>query len=154
MSTNLTGANAVLEITLDKWSSDDERAKLLATVPQGQDTLLRALQKLPVKGRVRIPGWTGPDPQYYRLGWNLRYAWHEPLPEGGERIVIATDRQMSFRETVNNPRTVDYPFLLMHIHLSKDGTTCEGQMVAFAQIRFDKKKNVMEIENDGTEHSG
>jgi len=151
MSTNLTGANAVLEITLDKWSSDDERAKLLATVPKGQDTLLRALQKLPVKGRVRIPGWTGPDPQFYRLGWNLRYAWHEPLPEGGERIVIATDRQMSFRETVNNPRTVDYPFLLMQIHLSKDGTTGEGKMVAFAQIRFDKKKNVMEIENYGTE---
>ena len=151
MSTNLTGANAVLEITLDKWSSDDERAKLLATVPQGQDKLLRALQKVPVKGRVRIPGWTGPDPQNYRLGWNLRYAWHEPLPEGGERIVIATDRQMSFRETVNNPRTVDYPFLLMQIHMSKDGTTGEGKMVAFAQIRFDKKKNVMEIENYGTE---
>ena len=151
MSNNLTGANAILEITVDKWSSGDERAKLLATVPQGQDTLLRALQKLPVKGRVRIPGWTGPDPQNYRLGWNLQYAWHEPLPEGGERIVIATDRYMSFRETVNNPRTVDYPFLLMQIHLSKDGTTGEGKMVAFAQIRFDKKKNVMEIENYGTE---
>ena len=151
MSNNLTGANAVLEITVDKWSSADERAKLLATVPQGQDTLLRALQKLPVKGRVRIPGWTGPDPQNYRLGWNLQYTWHEPLPEGGERVVIATDRQMSFRETVNNPRTTDYPFLLMQIHLSKDGTTGEGKMAAFAQIKFDKKKNVMEIENYGTE---
>ena len=58
---------------------------------------------------------------------------------------------MSFRETVNNPRTTDYPFLLMQIHLSKDGTTGEGKMAAFAQIRFDKKKNVMEIENYGTE---
>jgi hypothetical protein len=151
MSNNLTGANAVLEITVDKWSSADERTKLLATVPEGQDTLLRALQKLPVKGRVRIPGWTGPDPQNYRLGWNLQYTWHEPLPDGGERVVIATDRQMSFRETVNNPRTTDYPFLLMQIHLSKDGTTGEGKMAAFAQIRFDKKKNVMEIENYGTE---
>ena len=151
MSNNLTGANAVIEITVDKWSTDDERAKLLATVPKGQDDLLRALQKVPVKGRIRIPGWTGPDPQNYRLGWNLRYAWHEPLPEGGERIVLGTDRQMSFRETVNNPRTSDYPFLLIQIHLSKDGTTGEGKMVAFAQIRFDKKKNVMEIENYGTE---
>ncbi len=151
MGNNLTGANAVLEITLDQWSSADERAKLLATVPKGQDTLLRVLQKLPVKGRVRIPGWTGPDPQNYRLGWNLQYAWHEPLPEGGERIVIATDRYMSFRETVNNPRTADYPFLLMQIHLNKEGTAGEGKMVAFAQIMFDKKKNVMEIENYGVE---
>ena len=151
MGNNLTGANAVLEITLDRWSTADERAKLLADVPKGQDTLLRALQKLPVKGRIRIPGWTGPDPQNYRLGWNLQYAWHEPLPDGGERIVIATDRYMSFRETVNNPRTTDYPFLLMQFHLNREGTTGEGKMVAFAQIQFDKKKNVMEIENYGTE---
>jgi hypothetical protein len=151
MSNNLTGANAVIEITVDTWSSDEERASLLATVPKGQDALLRALQKLPAKGRVRIPGWTGPDPQNYRLGWNLQYARHEPLAEGGDRIVIATDRYMSFRETVNSPRTADYPFLLMQIHLNKDGTTGEGKMAAFAQIRFDKKKNVMEIENYGTE---
>jgi hypothetical protein len=151
MSNNLTGANAVLEITLDRWSTAEERGKLLETVPKGQDTLLRELQKLPVKGRVRIPGWTGPDPQNYRLGWNLQYAWHETLPEGGERIVIATDRYMSFRETVNNPRTADYPFLLMQIHLDKEGKTGEGKMAAFTQIRFDKKKNVMEIENYGTE---
>jgi len=151
MSNNLTGANAVIEITVDKWSTDEERAKLLATVPKGQDDLLRALQKVPVKGRIRIPGWTGPDPQNYRLGWNLRYAWHEPLPEGGERIVLGTDRQMSFRETVNNPRTSDYPFLLIQIHLSKDGTTGEGKMATFTQITFDKKKNVMELEYYGTE---
>jgi hypothetical protein len=151
MSNNLTGANAVFEITVDKWSSAEERAKLLATVPDGQDKLLRALQKLPVKGRLRIPGWTGPDPQNYRLGWNLQYAWHELLPEGGERIVLATDRYMSFRETVNNPRTTDYPFLLMQIHLTRDGKTGEGKMAAFTQIRFDKKKNVMEIETYGTE---
>jgi hypothetical protein len=151
MSNNLTGANAIFEITVDKWSSADERAKLLSTVPEGQDKLLRELQKLSAKGRVRIPGWNGPDPQNYRLGWNLQYAWHEPLPEGGERIVLATDRYMSFRETVNNPRTTDYPFLLMQIHLTRDGTTGEGKMATFTQIRFDKKKNVMEIETYGTE---
>ena len=151
MSNNLTGANAVFEITVDKWSTADERAKLLATVPEGQDKLLSALQKLPAKGRLRIPGWTGPDPQNYRLGWNLQYAWHEMLPEGGERIVLATDRYMSFRETVNNPRTTDYPFLLMQIHLTRDGKTGEGKMAAFAQIKFDKKKNVREIETYGTE---
>jgi hypothetical protein len=149
MSNNLTGANGILQITLDQWSTAQERQNLLMTVPKGQDDLVRALQKVPVKGRINIPGWTGPDPQNYRLGWNLRYAWHEALPDGGDRIVIATDRQMSFREITNNPRTADYPFLLIQIHL-KDGKG-EGKMAAFTQIRFDKKKNVMEIENYGTE---
>jgi hypothetical protein len=151
MSNNLTGANGIIQITLDQWSTPDERAKLLQTVPKGQDDLVRALGKVPVKGRINIPGWQGPDPQNYRLGWNLRYAWHEPLEDGGERIVIATDRQMSFREITNQPRTTDYPFLLIQIHLTKDGTKGEGKMAAFAQIRYDKKNNVMEIENYGTE---
>jgi len=151
MSTNLTGANGVLEITLDNWSTAEERARLLQTVPKGQDDLLRALQKQPVKGRIRIPGWTGPDPQQYLLGWNLRYAWHETLPEGGERIVFATDRYMSFQEVRNQPRTVDYPFLLAQIHLNRDGTKGEGKLVPFTQITFDKKKNVMEIESYGSE---
>jgi hypothetical protein len=151
MSNNLTGANGILQITLDQWSTEQERMNLLQLVPKGQDDLLKALSRLPVKGRINIPGWQGPDPQNYRLGWNLRYAWHEPLPEGGERIVIATDRQMSFRETVNNPRTTDYPFLIIQIHLDKEGTKGEGKMAPFTQIRYDKKKNVMEIENYGTE---
>ena len=150
MSNNLTGANGILQITLDQWSTAEERTRLLQTVPKGQDDLVRALQKAPVKGRINIPGWMGPDPQNYRLGWDLRYAWHELLPDGGERIVIATDRQMSFREVTNNPRTTDYPFLLIQIHLNKDGKG-EGKMAAFTQITYDKKKNVMEIENYGTE---
>jgi len=151
MSNNLTGANGILQITLDQWSTAQERQNLLMTVPKGQDDLVKALQKVPVKGRINIPGWTGPDPQNYRLGWDLRYAWHESLPDGGERIVIATDRQMSFREITQNPRTTDYPFLLIQIQLNKDGTKGEGKMAAFTQISYDKKKNVMEIENYGTE---
>jgi hypothetical protein len=149
LSNNLTGANGILQIVLDQWSTEQERATLLQTVPKGQDDLLRALQRAPVKGRINIPGWQGPDPQNYRLGWNLRYAWHEPLPDGGDRIVIATDRQMSFRETVNNPRTTDYPFVLIQIHV-KDGKG-EGKMVPFTQIMFDKKKNSMIMESYGTE---
>ena len=57
---------------------------------------------------------------------------------------------MSFREVTNNPRTADYPFLLIQIHLNKEGKG-QGKMAAFTQIRYDKKKNVMEIENYGTE---
>lgn len=149
MSNNLTGANGIIQIVLDRWSSADERARLLQTVPKGQDDLVKALERTPVKGRINIPGWMGPDPQNYRLGWDIHYAWHEALPDGGDRIVFATARQMSFREITNNPRTADYPFLLAQIHV-KDGKG-EGKMAAFTQIRFDKKKNVMEIENYGTE---
>jgi hypothetical protein len=151
MSNNLTGANGILEITIDRWSTAQERAKLLETVAaKGQDKLLSELQKAPVKGRIRIPGWTGADPNNYRTGWNLRYAWHEPLPDGGEKVVLGVDRYMSFLEIRNQPKSVDYPFTLVQIHMKKDGTG-EGKLAAFTMITWDKKKQVLEIENYGTE---
>jgi len=146
MTNIATGANNILEITIDRWSSTAERQQLITTmVEKGQDGLLARLQKVPVKGRVRIPGWMGPDPNNYRLGWDLRYTWPEPLPEGGERFVIATDRYMSMWEVRNQPRTVDYPFTLMEIRFPKEGKG-EGRMAVATQFTFDKKKNVIELE--------
>jgi len=50
MSNNLTGANGILEITIDKWSTPEERGKLLETVQaKGQQKLLSELQKAPVR---------------------------------------------------------------------------------------------------------
>ncbi|HEX5110141.1 MAG TPA: hypothetical protein VFV95_16935 [Vicinamibacterales bacterium] len=151
MSNNLTGANGILEITIEKWSTPEERKQLLGTVVEkGQPALLSALQDQSVKGRIRIPGWTGADPNNYRTGWNLRYAWHEALPNGGERVVLAVDRYMSFLEIRNQPKSVDYPFTLVQLHLNKDGKN-EGKLAAFTMITFDKKKQALEIENYGTE---
>ena len=145
MSNNLTGANGILEITIDKWSTAEERKKLLDTVvAKGQEKLLSELQKAPVKGRIRIPGWTGADPNNYRTGWNLRYAWHEPLPEGDEKIVLDFDRYMSFLEMRNQPKSVDYPFTLVQLHMKANGTG-EGKLAAFTMITWDKKKQVLEI---------
>jgi hypothetical protein len=146
MTNIATGANGILEITIDRWSTSAERQQLITTMlEKGQDKLLEALQKVPVKGRIRLPNWQGPDPNNYRLGWDLRYTWHEKLAEGGERIMIATDRYMSFREVANQPRTVDYPFTFLEIHFPKEGKG-EGRMALANQIRFDKKKNVVELE--------
>src|SRR5579872_6029118 len=70
MTNVATGANGVLDITIDNWSTEDLRGRLVAAmVDKGQDGLLDVLRKAPIIGRIRIPGWQGPDPQNYRLGW-------------------------------------------------------------------------------------
>src|SRR4051794_40119281 len=135
------GNAGIMQIRISGWSSEAERKELIQTVlDKGQDKLLSALQKVPVKGRISLPNWQGPDPQHYRLGWNLRYTWHDALPDGGERIVIGTDRQMSMMEVRERPRSYDYPFTLIEIHIPKDGKG-EGRMFGATQIQFDKKKN-------------
>jgi hypothetical protein len=112
--------------------------------------LLRELQKMKPKGRMRIPGWRGPDPHQARLGWDIRYAWQEPLPDGGRRVFLAFDRYIGFEEVRQQPRTVDYPFSLVELRLKKEGQG-EGKYSVATKISFDKNKKVIELENYSSE---
>jgi hypothetical protein len=145
------GNAGTLQIRINSFSPAGTRQRLIQTMlDKGQDALLKALQKEPSRGRISFPGWQGPDPQNYRLGWDLRYVARDSLPDGGDRIVIATDRQMSFAEVRNQPRTVDYPFTLFEMHFDQAGKG-EGKMSYALQINFDKKKNNIELENYSSE---
>jgi hypothetical protein len=151
MGTTATGANAVVDIRINKWSTEKERQDLIAVfLDKGQDKLLDALQKVPEKGRLSIPGRRGPDPTQTRLGWTLRYAMQWPGEDGGRRIMIATDRVMTFAEVQQRPRSYDYPFTFIEIHLNKDGEG-EGKMAVATQLQFDKKKNTIVFENYSSE---
>ena len=151
MSTIGTGANAMVDITIDRWSTAEEREQLITTMlEKGPDALLRALQSVPVKGRFRVPGKQGPDPYQLGLGHDLRYTWQTPLPEGGRRIVIITDRYIGMREARTQPRTMDYPFTLFEIRVNKDGEG-EGKMAVATKITFDKTNKQVELENYSSE---
>ena len=140
------GNAGVMQIRITGWSPPATRERLISTfLDKGQDALLSAMQKERSKGRLSMPNWQGPDPQNYRLGWDIRYAAHDTLPDGSERIVIATDRQMSMWEVRERPRSYDYPFTLIEIRLPKEGKG-EGRAFGATQIQFDKKKNQIVLE--------
>ena len=122
MSNIATGSNAQVQITINSWSTAEERERLITTVlEKGSDALLRELQKAPVKGRFRIPTARQPDPHHLALGLDLHYAMQTPLDDGGRRIVIATDRYIGFQEARSQPRSIDYPITLMEIRVDKEG---------------------------------
>jgi len=135
-----------MQIRVNSFSPAGTRQRLIQTMlEKGQDALLREMQREPSRGRMSFPGWQGADPQNFRLGWDLRYISQDALPDGGTRIVIATDRQMSFWEVRNRPRTFDYPFTLIEIHIPKEGKG-EGRAFGATQIRFDKRNNQIVLE--------
>ena len=152
MSNIATGANQSIQITINRWSNPSQRQHLISTfLEKKQDGLLRELEKQPELGRFNFPGYMGPDPNnVMRLGTDLRYAMSEPLADGGRRIVIITPRVIGFRESVNQPRTYDYPFTMFEMHFDKEGKG-EGKMAYALQINFDKKKNAVELENYSSE---
>ena len=54
---------------------------------------------------------------------------------------------MSFWETWNRPRTIDYPFTVIQMHIGADGNGT-GTMSVATKVRV--IKNVIELENFGT----
>lgn len=146
-----TGQTATVDFNVDRWSTEPERERLIATMlEKGQDQLLDELRNMRSHGKMRVPALTGPDPLNLRTGWDLKYAWQEKLPEGGRRIVLAMDRVMSFWELRNRPRTVDYPFTVVEMRVDRNGDG-EGKLSVATKIRFDKQKNVIELENFASE---
>jgi hypothetical protein len=152
MSNIATGANQTIQITIDKWSTPAERERLIDVfMEKKQDGLVDALEDLPEKGRFNFPGYMGPDPNNtMRLGTEIHYAMSTALPDGGRRIVIMTPRIMGFQELRNQPRTVDYPFTLFQMQFDKSGRG-EGRMAYATKIEFDKKKQVIDLENYSSE---
>jgi hypothetical protein len=152
MSNVATGANQTIRIMIDRWSNPSQRQHLISTfLEKKQDGLLRELEKQPEVGRFNFPGYMGPDPNnVMRLGTDIRYAMNHPGEDGGRRIVIITPRVIGFREAVNQPRTSDYPFTMFEMRFDKSGKG-EGRMAYATQILFDKKKNLIELENYSSE---
>ena len=136
-----TGAGTV-QITIDNWSTDAQRDQLMKVlIEKGPEKLLDALQRMPRVGSIRTPN---------SLGYDLHYARKNPLDEGGDQIVLATDRYIGFWEAANRPRTVDYPFTLIEMRVGKDGVG-EGKMSLFTKITYDNKKNQIVLEDYGSQ---
>ena len=132
------GTAGTLEFVVNRWSSDADRDRLLQVmVDQGPEPLLDALKDLPRLGYIRTPG---------RVGWDIRFAHHVAAPDGGERIMIITERQMGFREVANRPRSFDYPFTVIEVTLQKGGQG-DGKAMIATRIFGDKDTKVMTLEN-------
>jgi hypothetical protein len=132
------GAAGPIEIQVDRWSTDAQRDRLVkALQTKGADKLLDTLQDMPVMGRFNSPG---------RLGIDIRFARHYPGEDGGERVVLATDRRIGFLEAANQPRSIDYPFTIIELTLNRGGEG-EGRMSLATKVIYDKKKDTITLEN-------
>jgi hypothetical protein len=131
-----------VEMTIDRWSTDGERDRLYKVlVESGQQKLLSVLQDMPRVGYIRTPD---------SIGYDLKFARKMPGEDGGERVVLATDRYITFWEAVNRPRTIDYPFTVIELRIGADGKG-EGKMSLFTKIGVEKRTNTIVLENYGTQ---
>ncbi len=123
VATNLARTRGPLATEVDvdvkQWSTDGQRDELLNVLrTKGEQALLDALQKQPVVGTIRTPD---------SLAYDLHYARSQPWGDGGQQVVIATDRYISFWEARNDTRSLDYPFTVIEMRVDNHGKG-EGKM--------------------------
>jgi hypothetical protein len=142
---NLSGVGRArpqnLQIVIERWSTDEERKKLMETiVEKGGEKLIDVVQDIkPRAGYIRTLS---------SLGWDIQYATVTPTPSGGRRIVFVTDRPISFREARESTRSADYEFMVCEIRLGPDGKG-EGKLAAGTKITYDRDRQQVEVENYG-----
>jgi hypothetical protein len=142
-----TGRSGETEITIERWSTEEERKTLLDLVAaakvgeRGQHPLLSGLQKIkPRTGFIRTPN---------SVGWDLHYSHEDVLPDGTRQIVIGTDKPVSFAAAAGDTRAMDYPFTLIEMRFPKGGGKGEGKMLSATSIST--KNGRLELEIYGQE---
>jgi len=135
------GLASQLQITITRWTTDQEREALLKTlVEQGQEAMLKILEKQKETGFMRLPN---------TRGYRLYYAYQ--IQDGkNRRIVLATDRPVSMVEAWRNGRSQDYAITLIQLQLDENNKG-EGWMGFAVKLKPDPEKRTLEIENYGTD---
>lgn len=140
VNNNLGSGAGVVQIDVTRWSTQSERSELLNVLKKsGADKLLDALQDMRPVGTIKTPD---------SLGYDLRYANQTPLPEGGRRIVLATDRPIGFWEATRRPRTIDYPFTVIQMEIDRNG---EGKGTLSYATKVIQQGDAIVLENFATQ---
>jgi hypothetical protein len=131
----------IVEIVIERWSTEQERSELLGSLRKSQDSLLTALRENPRVGYIRTPD---------SIAWDIHYAHVTPEFGGGSRIFLATDRRIAFWEAFNDTRSLNYPFTLIEIHMDPNGKG-EGRMSIATKVIADADGKFLRLEDYSVE---
>jgi hypothetical protein len=181
-SVNVAEPGAPVKIRILRWSTDDERAPIIAALNQQAqrgESLPAAAGRSPSpaqagRGGARGRGGRGrgdaaplsPIAAFTAAlgrastigyiwtsditGYSIKYAWHSPLPDGTDRIVLATNRRLGAYSAAWLPAggaaATDYEFTLIELHLSAKGAG-EGKASLTAKIVVDSDAKTVALEN-------
>jgi len=105
-------------------------------------SLAEALQKAPTMGLL----WSSEA-----AGYAIRYAYRLPQPDGGERIILITDRRLSpvsplWKPVAPAPKPTDYTFSVIELRLNSQGVG-DGKAALDTPIAIDSGAKFIALEN-------
>jgi hypothetical protein len=134
-----SGQAGVLEIVINRWSTDGER-QLLENVmkAQGSAAAVAAMQDLPQVGYIRGNN---------TMGDALFYARSTDFPDGTRRVVIATNRPLTVAQMVAPDASNQYDATVIEMHFPKGGGKGTGKVVVGGKASIDPKTGQLLLKN-------
>lgn len=125
-----------IKILIESYSTPQDQQLLLEAFNRGgNDALVDALEKMPVRGRISTPGTVGYEVKYIRV-------WPTAT---GRRIRLVTDRPITIGELWRNSRSSDYSLSAVELELSDDSSKSTGTLLPACEIKMNKQHEI-EIE--------
>jgi hypothetical protein len=121
-----TGATPVT-IRITRWTPDDEYSMLMKVLAKdGNEAFTRELQRAKTTGSIGVP---------QSLAYPLLYARQVRGADGGRKIVLITDRPMTFQERTGSSISRDYPLTWIEMTLNKEDRG-EGTVILAARLQL------------------
>lgn len=137
---NMLGGGGGTNVTIGiyRWSSDAERIALTDVLrTDGNAQMVADLSQLPQVGYIYTQG---------TLAYALYYAYQTTMPDGSRKIVMATNRPLTFGGAVSPGAQQKYDLGILEMHIAKDGKA-EGKVIGQGMASIDKKTGKIEVNN-------
>jgi hypothetical protein len=148
------GVRLNLQINITRWSTEEEREEIFDVVRQSregdQEALRQKLQGMDEVGWVRAINTRAVGNGRNLPREALRFSREYLNEDGSHRLILATDRPITFGEAQRRGRSWDFGTTLIILDLDDDGEG-EGQLAMGAQLWFDESDGHLVINNFGSE---
>ena len=179
-SANVGESGVAIRINILRWSNDEERNVLVAAMNPpppapapaaapaggrgaqggrggaGRGGRGDAAPKGPVDPIVALTAAIGKAPTVVYIwtnevvGYSIKYAYRASLPDGGERIILATDRRLGAYTTAWKPVAsaipTDYDFSVIEMRLDSKGLG-EGKTSLTTKVILENEAKTVALEN-------
>jgi hypothetical protein len=135
----MSPADVELKADILDWSSDEDRADVIAAIRDAEDPLA-ALRELPTLGVVWRSG--------SAVGYAIKYARRETAPDGSERVTLVTDKRVgstSFNPWVADDAAIESPpgYSVIELNTASGGS---GSMSLAAAVLVDESANTIGLD--------
>ncbi len=149
MGGTLQGTSGTFQITITRWSTNEERSMLLNTLKEkGHDEFMKALRKQKETGFVQGQGRlarANPMPST-----RLHGAWQYDN-DGKRQVVLVTDRPIGMREAASGSRSLDYDTSVITMEFPADDKDADGTGLLHMalKIQYNDEEGKLEVEEMG-----